>query len=168
MAFFFVSMNAEKMNCLLVIQLLTCVCFGFHFSRERRRQLQGVGSALRPSFAFSRSLSPLLHLLNSTIKCIQQMYTTADQCNFRELWLHVTHGALSPISPKPVTLRGEEQGSKSPFSVLSEPISPSSLLFEPISPSSLNVYLKFSPSSQLFFGGIFLSFLFCSLPLLYC
>lgn len=79
MAFFFVSMNAEKVNCLLVIQLLTCVCFGFHFSRERRRQLQGVGSALRPSFAFSRSLSLLLHLLNSTIKCIQQIYTTAHQ-----------------------------------------------------------------------------------------
>ena len=34
-------------------------------------------------------------------------------------------------------LSGEEQGSKSP----------SSLLFEPISPSSLNVYLTFSPSS---------------------
>ena len=139
MAFFFVSMNAEKVNCLLVIQLLTWVCFGFHFSRERRRQLQGVGSALRPSFAFSRSLSLLLHLLNSTIKCIQQISTTAHQCNFHELWLHVTHGALSPMSPKPATLRGEEQESKSPFSVLSEPISP-----------YLNVYLKFSPSSQLF------------------
>ena len=36
--------------------------------------------------------------------------------------------------------RGEEQRSKSP----------SSLLFEPISPSSLNVYLTFSPSSLLF------------------
>ena len=47
-------------------------------------------------------------------------------------------------------MRGEEQGSKSPFSLLSEPISPSSLLFEPISPSSLNVYLTFSPSSLLF------------------
>ena len=35
---------------------------------------------------------------------------------------------------------GEEQGSKSPFS----------LLFEPISPSSLNVYLTFFPSSLLF------------------
>ena len=46
--------------------------------------------------------------------------------------------------------RGEEQGSKSPFSLLSELISPSSLLFEPISPSSLNVYLTFSPSSLLF------------------
>ena len=43
--------------------------------------------------------------------------------------------------------KGEEQGSKSPFSQLSEPISLSSLLFEPISPSSLNVYLTFSPSS---------------------
>ena len=47
-------------------------------------------------------------------------------------------------------MRGEEQGSKSPFSLLSEPISLSSLLFEPISPSSLNVYLTFSPSSLLF------------------
>ena len=37
-------------------------------------------------------------------------------------------------------MRGEEQGSKSPFS----------LLFEPISPSSLNVYLTCSPSSLLF------------------
>jgi len=35
-----------------------------------------------------------------------------------------------------VTKEGEEQGSKSPFSLLSEPISPSSLLFPPISPSS--------------------------------
>ena len=43
--------------------------------------------------------------------------------------------------------RGEEQGNKSPFSLLSEPISPSSLLFEPISLPSLNVYLTFSPSS---------------------
>ena len=40
---------------------------------------------------------------------------------------------------------GEEQGSKSPFSLLSKPISP----------SSLSVYLTFSPSS-----------LFCSSPLL--
>jgi len=40
-------------------------------------------------------------------------------------------------------VRGEKQGSKSPFSLLSEPISPSSLLFEPICPSSLNVYLTF-------------------------
>ena len=92
MAFFFVSMKAEKVNCLLVIQLLTCVCFGLHFSRERRRQLQGVVSVLRPSFAFSRSLFLLFHLLNSTIKCIQQIYTTAHQCNFRELRLHVTYG----------------------------------------------------------------------------
>ena len=63
---------------------------------------------------------------------------------------------------KPSRKKGDEQGSKSPFSLLSEPISPSSLLFEPISPSSLNVYLTFSlssllfppisPSSQLFFG----------------
>ena len=36
--------------------------------------------------------------------------------------------------------RGKEQGSKSRFSLLSEPISP----------SSLNVYLTFSPSSLLF------------------
>ena len=36
--------------------------------------------------------------------------------------------------------RGKEQASKSPFS----------LLFEPISPSSLNVYLTSSPSSPLF------------------
>ena len=45
--------------------------------------------------------------------------------------------------------RGGEQGGKSPFSLLSEPISPSSLLFEPISPSSLNGYVSFSPSSLL-------------------
>ena len=151
MAFFFVSMNAEKVNCLLVIQLLTCVCFGLHFSRERRRKLQGVVSVLRPSFAFSRSLFLLFHLLNSTTKCIQQIYTTAHQCNFRELRLHVTYGALSPMSPKPATLRGEEQGSKSL----------SSLLFEPISPSSLNVYLKFSPSSQHLWGH------FSLLPILF-
>ena len=46
--------------------------------------------------------------------------------------------------------RGVEQGGKSPFSLLSEPISSSSLLFEPISPSSLNVSFSFSPSSLLF------------------
>ena len=49
-----------------------------------------------------------------------------------------------------VFMRGKEQGSKSRFSLLSEPISPSSLLSEPISPSSLNVYLTVSPSSLLF------------------
>ena len=58
---------------------------------------------------------------------------------------------------------GEEQGSKSPFSLLSEPISP----------SSLNVYLTFSPSSLLFpyispsfqlFWVTFPSSLFCSFP----
>ena len=54
------------------------------------------------------------------------------------------------LTPLPVFWRGEEQGSKSPFSPLFEPISPSSPLFEPISPSSLNVYLTFSPSSLLF------------------
>ena len=37
----------------------------------------------------------------------------------------------------PIWLIGGEQGGKSPFSLLSEPISPSSLLFKPISPSSL-------------------------------
>ena len=46
--------------------------------------------------------------------------------------------------------RGVEQGGKSPFSLLSEPISPSLLLFEPISPSSLNASFSFSPSSLLF------------------
>ena len=49
-----------------------------------------------------------------------------------------------------VIWRRVEQGGKSPFSLLSEPISPSSLLFEPISSSSLNVYFSFSPSSLLF------------------
>ena len=58
---------------------------------------------------------------------------------------------IKVITQQPCRER-EEQGSKSPFFLLSEPISPSSLLFEPISPSSLNVYLTFSPSSQLFFG----------------
>ena len=65
----------------------------------------------------------------------------------------------------PSSKRGEEQGSKSPFSLLSEPISP----------SSLDVYLTFSPSSQLFplflpppnfFWAISPSSLFCSSPLL--
>ena len=78
------------------------------------------------------------------------------------------------ISSMPSNVRGEEQGSKSPSSLLSEPISPSSLLFEPISPSSLNVYLTFSPSSLLFplflplpnlFWAISPSSLFCSSPL---
>ena len=56
--------------------------------------------------------------------------------------------------------RGEGQGIKSPFSLLSEPISPSSLILEPISPSSLNVYLTFSPSSLLFLGHFSLPILF--------
>ena len=47
-------------------------------------------------------------------------------------------------------MRGVEQGGKSPFSLLSEPISPSSLLFKPISPSSLNASFSFSPYSLLF------------------
>ena len=42
--------------------------------------------------------------------------------------------------------RGGGQGGKSPFSLLSEPISP----------SSLNGYVSFSPSSQLFWGHFFL------------
>ena len=45
---------------------------------------------------------------------------------------------------------GVEQGGKSPFSPLSEPISPSSILFEPISPSSLKFNFSFSPFSLLF------------------
>ena len=67
--------------------------------------------------------------------------------------------------------RGEERGTKSLFSLLSEPISPFSLLFEPISPFSLNIYLTFSPfslifppispSSQLFLG------IFSLLPILF-
>ena len=59
-----------------------------------------------------------------------------------KFWSHET--------PYPSRKRGVEQGGKSPFSLLSEPISPSSLLFEPISPSSLNVNFSFSPSSLLF------------------
>ena len=48
--------------------------------------------------------------------------------------------------------RGEEQGSKSPFSLLSEQISPSSLnVYLTFSPSSL-LFPPISPSSQLFFG----------------
>ena len=61
-----------------------------------------------------------------------------------------TSTSKSNFSYQPTTTsskRGEEQGSKSPFSLLSEPISPSSLLSEPISPFSLNVYLAYSPSS---------------------
>ena len=46
--------------------------------------------------------------------------------------------------------RGVEQGGKSPFSLLSEPISPFSLLFEPLSPSSLKFNSFFSPASLLF------------------
>ena len=75
-----------------------------------------------------------------------------------------TSTSKSNFSYQPTTIsskRGEEQGSKSPFSLLSEPISPSSLLFESISPSSLNVYLTFSPSSQLFLGH------FSLLPILF-
>ena len=49
---------------------------------------------------------------------------------------------------------GEEQGSKSPFSLLSEPISPSSLLF--IS-SSRSIQFN-SPFSQLFFFSLFPTF----------
>ena len=45
---------------------------------------------------------------------------------------------------------GGGTGGKSPFSLLSEPISPSSILFEPISPSSLKINFCFSPSSLLF------------------
>ena len=48
------------------------------------------------------------------------------------------------------SVRGLEQGGKSPFSLLSESISPSSLLFGPISPSSLNASFSFPPSSLLF------------------
>jgi len=58
-------------------------------------------------------------------------------------------------------LRGEEQGSKSPFSLLSEPISPSSLnVYLTFSPSSL-LFPPISPSSQLFLGH------FSLLPILF-
>ena len=80
--------------------------------------------------------------------------------------------------------RGVEQGGKSPFSLLSEPVSPSplpfepiypfSLLFEPISPSSLKFNFSFLPPP--YFFPLFLpppnfvwaispSSLFCSSPL---
>ena len=54
-------------------------------------------------------------------------------------------------NPQFTIRRGEEQGGKSPFSLLSEPISP----------SSLNGYVSFSPSSQLFLGH------FSLLPILF-
>ena len=50
--------------------------------------------------------------------------------------------------------RGEEQGSKSPFSLLSEPISPSSLL---LISSSRSTQFN-SPYSQLFFFSLFPTF----------
>ena len=60
--------------------------------------------------------------------------------------------------------RGKEQGSKSLFSLLSEPTSPSSInAYLTFSPSSL-LLPPISPSSQLF-GAISPSSLFCSSPL---
>ena len=70
--------------------------------------------------------------------------------------------------------RGVEQRGKSPFSLLSEPISPPSLLLEPISPSPLNILFFFLPPP--YFFPLFLpppnfvwaispSSLFCSSPL---
>ena len=57
--------------------------------------------------------------------------------------------------------RGVEQGGKSPFSLLSEPISPSSLKFNfSFSPSSL-LFPPISPSSQLYLGH------FSLLPILF-
>ena len=57
--------------------------------------------------------------------------------------------------------RGEEQGNKSPFFLLSEPISPSSLnVYLTFSPSSL-LSPPISPSSQLFSGH------FSLLPILF-
>ena len=76
-------------------------------------------------------------------------------------------------------MRGLEQGGKSPFSLLSEPIFPSSLLLEPISPSPFS-FLKstifFLPPPYFFplflpppnfFWAISPSSLFCSSPLFY-
>ena len=49
--------------------------------------------------------------------------------------------------------RGVEQGGKSPFSLLSEPISPSSLLFEPISPSlKFNFFFSLLPTFSPYFS----------------
>ena len=53
------------------------------------------------------------------------------------------------------TLQGGEQGGKSPFSLLSEPISPSSLLFPPISPSSQLFLGHFSLLPFLFLPPLF-------------
>ena len=60
--------------------------------------------------------------------------------------LNDTHMESYEVSLNDANKRGEQQGGKFPFSLLSEPISPSSLPFESISPSSLNVYLT-APSS---------------------
>ena len=75
------------------------------------------------------------------------------------------HGTV--LRSNSAVMRGEEQGRKSPFSLLSEPISPSSLLFELISPSSLTVYLTFSPYFSLLptFLGHFSLFPILFLPL---
>ena len=59
--------------------------------------------------------------------------------------------------------RGEEQGSKSPFSLLSEPISLSSLL---LIPSSRSIQFN-SPCSQLFFFSLLPTFLFLPPPYLF-
>ena len=85
-------------------------------------------------------------------------------------------GKASRVPTVTSYLRGVEQGGKSSFSLLSEPISPSSLLFRQISPSSLKFNLFFLPLP--YFFPLFLpppnfvwaispSSIFCSSPLLF-
>ena len=90
-------------------------------------------------FNYSTSI-PVYHIIKSSTRDIWAAYHIVKR--FFVFVIHHVHTRL--------IMDGGEQGGKSPFSLLSEPISPSSLLFEPISPSSLNGYVSFSPSSLLF------------------
>ena len=74
-------------------------------------------------------------------------------------------GEVASVGNNSVHQEGEEQGSKSPFSLLSEPIPPSSLLIQvhPVQFSLLPTFLFLPPPN--FFWAISPSSLFCSTPL---
>ena len=93
---------------------------------------------------FLQVFCPTLHCLKNTMRYIKNRLLIGHHSKGIFLYFAVTILLLC-------FLRGGGQGGKSPFSLLSEPISP----------SSLNGYVSFSPSSQLFLGH------FSLLPMLF-
>jgi len=125
--------------------------------------------------AFARQTSPFSPLNQPIWTCESMMQTVGD------LLSNDSRASHSSSSASPLLGRGKNKGSKSPFSLLSEPISPSSLLFDfliqvhpvqfPLLPTFLFLpppyfFPLFLPPPNLFWA-ISPSSLFCSPPPLF-